>query len=123
MIDLIKDIINKNTDLYVSIITISEILTGAYLRDNAEKSLQEAKRVLSQFIWVEMDSKIAEKTAQFTAFLIKKGKLIEYQDIVIAATFNSVSGDFLLTLNKAHFGTLHLDGKVVTPKELMDVVN
>lgn len=119
MIELIKTLVNKNTDLYISIVTLSEILTGCYLREDYEKASSEAKRVLSQFLWIDVDSKIAEKTAQFLSHLIKKGKVIEYPDIVIAATFSIINGDYLLTLNKSHFEFIpELKGKVLTPKEM-----
>ena len=119
VVEFIKDLINKNADLSISIVTLSEILTGCYLREDYEKASAEAKRVLSQFLWIDMDSKIAEKTAKFLAYLIKKGKIIEYPDIVIAATFDIIKGNYLLTLNKTHFESIpELKGNVFTPKEL-----
>lgn len=119
MIDIIKELISKNVDLYVSIETVSEILTGCYLREDFEKASAEAKRVLSQFLWIDIDSKIAERTAQFMAYLIKKGKIIEYPDVVIAATFDVISGDYILTLNKSHFESIpEIKGKVVNVREL-----
>ena len=122
-IELIKFLINKNADLNISIVTLSEILTGCYLREDYEKSSLEAKRILSQFLWIDMDSEIAEKTAEFLAYLIKKGKIVEYPDIVIAATFNVIDGDYLITLNKSHFENLpELKGKIMTPKELKDKI-
>ena len=124
MIDVVKELVNKNADLYLSIVTISEILTGCYLREDSEKTSSEAKRILSQFIWVDMDSKIAEKSAKFMAYLIKKGKMIEYPDVVIAATFDVISGDYILTLNRSHFESiLEMKGKVVNSKELKAILS
>ena len=123
VIDLVKALINKNADLSISIVTLSEILTGCYLRDDYEKASNEAKRVLSQFLWFDMNSNIAEKTAEFMAYLIKKGRVIEFPDIVIAATFDIIDGDYLLTLNKSHFENIpELKGKVFTPKELKEKI-
>ena len=119
VIDVVKGLIGKNADLSISIVTLSEILTGCYLREDYDKASAEAKRVLSQFLWIDVDSKIAERTARFMAYLIKKGKIIEYPDIVIASTFDIIKGDYLLTLNKSHFEHIpELKGKVFTPKEL-----
>ena len=119
VIELIKGLINKNADLGISIVTLSEVLTGCYLREDYEKASSEAKRILSQFLWIDVDSKIADKTAKFMAYLIKKGKIVEYPDAVIAATFNVINGDYLLTLNKSHFEIIpELKGKVFTPVEL-----
>jgi tRNA(fMet)-specific endonuclease VapC len=119
MITLIKALINKNVELILSIVTISEILTGCYLREDYKKASSEAKRILSQFIWIDLDSKIAEKIAEYSAYLIKKGKMIEYPDTVIAATFSSIGGDYLLTLNKSHFELIpELNGKVFNAIDL-----
>lgn len=124
IIELIKSLINKNADLYISVITLSEILTGCYLREDYERASLEAKRVLSQFIWIDMDSNIAEKTAKFMAYLIKNGKIIEYQDVAIAAAFNIIKGDCILTLNKKHFEFItELKDKVFTPKELTEKIS
>ena len=73
-INVIKNLIKKDSELNLSIVTVSEILTGCYLREDAEKAELEAKRILSQFLWIDLDSKIAERTAKFLSFLIKKGK-------------------------------------------------
>ncbi|MBI1935473.1 type II toxin-antitoxin system VapC family toxin [Candidatus Woesearchaeota archaeon] len=119
VLELIKGLVERNSDLSISIVTLSEILAGCHLREDYEKASNEAKRVLSQFLWVDMDSDVAEKTAEYLAFLIKKGKIIEFPDVVIAATFNVLGGNYLLTLNKHHFEHItELKGKVFTPKEL-----
>ena len=124
IIELVKSLINKNADLYISVVTLSEILTGCYLREDCERASLEAKRVLSQFIWVDLDSRIAEKTAKFLANLIKNGKIIEYQDVAIGATFNMIKGDCILTLNKKHFEFIaDLKDKVFTPKELTEKIS
>lgn len=123
-IDIVKSLIDKDADLFISTVTLSEILTGCHLRDNYENASMEAKRILSQFLWMDFDSQIAEKTAEFMAFLIKKGKTIEYQDVAIAATFDSINGDFLLTLNKPNFENIaSLKGRVFTLNELKGKLN
>lgn len=62
----------------VSTVTISEILAGSYLRKDYEKAVSGAKRILAQFLWVELSPEIGEKTAQYLAYLIAEGKMIEY---------------------------------------------
>ena len=124
MIELVKALVAGNSDLSISMVTLSEILTGCHLKGEYEKSSEEAKRVLSQFLWIEVDSAIAEKTAEFLALLIKAGKIIEFPDVVIAATFDIINADYLLTLNKSHFENIQkLKGKVFTPKELKEKLN
>ncbi|HLC73044.1 MAG TPA: hypothetical protein VJH20_00235, partial [Candidatus Nanoarchaeia archaeon] len=73
--------------------------------------------------WINLDYQIAEKTAQYLAFLITEGRIIEYQDVAIAATFKITSSDYLLTLNKNHFENLpDLKTKVYVPKEFSKIV-
>ena len=123
MIDIIKKLISKNADLSISIVTLSEILTGCYLMEDHEKASAEARRILSQFLWIDMDSRIADTTAKFASHLIRKGKMIEYPDIVISATLDCTHGDYLLTLNKKHFENIpEIRGKVLVPKELSRII-
>ncbi len=117
-IKIIKKIIDNNHDMLVSAVTVSEILTGSYLRRDFKSSVIEAKRILGQFLWIDLDANVAEKTGQYTAYLVSEGKLIEYQDVAIAATFTVMDADYLLTLNKAHFEMLpDVRGKIYEPRE------
>ncbi|HLC50247.1 MAG TPA: type II toxin-antitoxin system VapC family toxin [Candidatus Nanoarchaeia archaeon] len=118
VIKIVKKLIDNGSEIILSMITVSEILTGSHLTKNAKESVLEAKRIMGQFIWVELDAEIAEKTAQYLAYLISHGKIIEYQDVAIAATFKATDSDYILTLNKAHFEHLpELSGKIYTPAE------
>ncbi len=122
-IKIIKKLIDNGSEIIVSMVTVSEILTGSYLTKDSKKSVLEAKRIMGQFIWVELDAEIAEKTAQYLAYLISHGKMIEYQDVAIAATFKATNSDYLLTLNKAHFEHLpELVGKCYIPVEFIKKV-
>lgn len=61
---------------------------------------------------------IAETIGKINAFLITNGSIIEYQDVVIAATFIYKMGDYLLTKNKKHFVLIpELMDKVLTSDE------
>ncbi len=123
VIRLIKKIIDLDHNILISTITISEILTGSYLRKDFKKSVSEAKRILGQFLWIELNSEIAEKTAQYLAYLITSGKIIEYQDVAIAATFKVTNSDYVLTLNKPHFESIpELRGKTYEPKEFAKII-
>ena len=49
--------------------------------------------------------------------------MIDYQDIVISATLDSVHGDYILTLNKKHFENIpEIKGKALGPKELSGII-
>ena len=122
-IDLIKRLIDKDHDILVSVVSVSEILAGSYLRKDFKKALLEAKRILGQFIWIEMNAEIAEKTAQYLSYLIAEGKPIEYQDVVIAATFKATDSGYLVTLNKKHFQSIpEIKDMVFEPKELLKIM-
>ena len=123
VIKIIKELIEQDSSIIVSPITISEILTGSYLTKDSKKSVLEAKKILGQFLWIEFDAETAEKTAQYLAYLIASGKIIEYQDVAIAATFKVTGADYLLTLNKRHFELLpDLKGKAYEPAEFVKIL-
>ena len=117
VIDLCKQLTSTNS-AFISTVSVSEILTGSYLRKDYIAASKKADHVLSQFRWVPLNGQIAKHIAQLNAYLISKGQPIEYQDVVIAASFLSECCDVLLTENKEHFERLpNLKGKVMTPKE------
>lgn len=83
----------------------------------------EAKEVLRLFLWVDLDGGVAERVGQLLAYLITKGKPIEYQDIVIAASFIKSHSDYLITLNKQHFIVFpKIAAQVYEPKEFLEKV-
>lgn len=103
----------------VSTVTVSEILTGAYLRRDYKKAVAKAKRVLGQFSWVNLNGTVAEKIGQLNAYLITEGQPIEYQDQAIAACLLTTSYDVFLTRNKTYFTRIPaLKDKVFTPEEI-----
>ena len=103
---------------FISTVSVSEILTGSYLRKDYAAAVNKAEKVLSQFRWVPLNGEVAKVVAQLNAYLMAKGQPIEFQDVVIAASFLVTRCDVLLTENKSHFERFPtLKGKVVTPKE------
>ena len=51
------------------------------------------------------------------------GKRIEFPDVLIAATFSIIKGDYLLTFNKDHFKRIPiLIEKVLDPSELKELI-
>lgn len=123
VIRLMKKLIEHDHKLVISTITVSEILTGSYLQRDFKKSVSEAKKILGQFLWIDFDSNIAEKTGQCLAYLITDDRKIEYQDVAIAATAIMNDCDYLLTLNKKDFLVFpDLKNKVYDPKELAKII-
>ena len=117
VIDLCKQLTSTNS-AFISTVSVSEILTGAYLRKDYKAAIKKAEKVLGQFRWVSLNGEAAKLMAELNAYLISKGQPIEYQDVAIAASFLLEHCDLLLTENKNHFERLpNLKGKVMTPKE------
>ncbi len=117
VIDLCKRLTSTNS-AFISTVSVSEILTGSYLRKDYKTAVKKAEKVLSQFRWVPLNGEVAKLVAELNAYLISKGQPIEYQDVAIAACFLLECCDVLLTENKEHFERLpNLKNKVMTPKE------
>ncbi|HLC36988.1 MAG TPA: type II toxin-antitoxin system VapC family toxin [archaeon] len=118
--DLVKELFFREADFFISTITVSEIMTGVYLKENFRKSFELAKDLLSQFIWKDFDSEIAIKSGEIIAFLLTKGERIEFQDVAIASTALKLNSDYLVTENKKHFERIPaLKSKVFSSKELL----
>ena len=122
VIKALKEWTEEGHELLVSTITVSEILTGSYLRKDINVSVLTAKEILNQFIWHEINGETAEKAAKLFSYLIIEKKLesIEYPDVLIGASFLSSGSDALITLNKKDFMILPgLKDKVFTIEEFM----
>lgn len=104
-LELIEDMSSNDEELIISAVTVSEILTGTYYRGGRE-SLAVAKTLLAQFRLVPLDAEVADKTAQYVAFLLRNGSPVDFKDVAIAATFTVTKSDFLITQNKKHFDIL-----------------
>ena len=117
VIDLCRQL-TATDSAFISTVSVSEILTGSFLRKDYKVAVRKAEKVLRQFRWVSLNGDAAKLIAELNAYLISKGQPIEYQDVAIAASFLVECCDILLTENKEHFERLpNLKGKVMTPKE------
>jgi predicted nucleic acid-binding protein len=96
VIELCKRLTSTNTT-FISAVSVSEILTGSYLRKDYKAAVKKAEKVLSQFRWVALNGETAKIIAELNAYLISKGQPIEYQDVAIAASFLLERCDVLLT--------------------------
>ncbi len=118
IIEIMKEL-HKHHELYISTITISEILTGSNLRRDAKKSVEKAKKLFNQIKWISLDSQIAEKVGELNAYLISQGKKIELPDVIISATCLVNNLDVILTFNNKHFRNIpSLKNKVMNPLQL-----
>ena len=88
VIELCKQLTSTDS-AFISTVSVSEILTGSYLRKDYVNAVKKAEKVLGQFRWVPLNGEVAKVAAQLNAYLISKGQPIEFQDVVIAASFFS----------------------------------
>ena len=123
VIELCKRLTSTNS-ASISTVSVSEILTGSYLRKDYKAAVKKAEKVLGQFRWVPLNGEVAKLVGKLNAYLISKGQQIEYQDVAIAASFLVECCDVLLTENKNNCDRLpNLKGKIMTPKEFCQEVS
>ncbi len=93
----LKDELNKHeSNLYVAAPSVMEIWTGANLNDYPEKEKFKIKYLLESFKVLNFDEKSAKEAGEIQAELIKKGKIIQVQDIMIAA-ISITNGEKIVT--------------------------
>ncbi len=93
--------ISKNSPLSISAVTLYELFMGA---TNDEK-LKDVKLLTDDLLILPFDKFIAKKSGEIYQQLLKENKMIEFQDIFIAAT--CIINDMpLKTLNIKHFNRI-----------------
>lgn len=111
-VELMKHLTEEDHALLISTVTVAEILTGAYRLEKEE--VREARKVLGQFHWIDLDGAVADRTGELMAELYEGGNLIEFQDVVIAASADVEGADRLVTGNLDHFDHItSIDPEVV----------
>ena len=93
----------KQSEQYISTITVMEIVYGAMKSDRSEYHLQNLEEILLPSVNVaSFDSKAAHVCGQLRASLEKRGQMISLADLEIAAI--AWANDFtLITGNTKHF--------------------
>ena len=91
----------QNKPLYISVISVGEILEGLLETKNMKK-LSSFKELLKTVTTINIDFQIIEKFASVRKFLRKKGLLIDNFDLLIAST--CLTRDLILISNNiSHF--------------------
>ncbi|AGK60042.1 putative nucleic acid-binding protein, contains PIN domain [Archaeoglobus sulfaticallidus PM70-1] len=84
----------------ISVVTAHEVLRGLhYIGDEEKLKLGEAS--LSRFEIIPYTYEIAKRAAEIDASLIKKGEMLPFPDVVIAAT--AITYDLSLVTREDHF--------------------
>ena len=75
----------KNKSICLSSITAFELFLGAELSAKNEKNVDAVKKIVQQYPVLQFDIKSSYIAGKISANLQKKGKIIELNDIYIAA--------------------------------------
>lgn len=89
-------------NIFVSSITIAELLYGAYNSSKIDNNLEKVKEFDASINSFELDRQCLEVYAQIKAKLKSEGKIIDDFDILIASTA-IVNNCVLVTNNVKHF--------------------
>lgn len=101
---------------FTSAITVAELCVGAY-RSSRKDALEKTLMLLSLVEVIDIDGEIAVESGRIYAELTKKGREIELNDCLIAATSLSQGISRIVTRDLEHFGRIK-DVEAVTPEDL-----
>ena len=79
----------SDDDVYISVVTISELLVGVHRANNEERRIIRSayvEQILSSFIAIEITASISRIHSTIVANLLQRGQIIGVQDMWIAAT-------------------------------------
>ncbi len=91
-------------DISVSVLSVFELMEGAYL-SNRESELILTKELIDNFFILDVTKKIASDAGKVSSFLKRKGKTIGIGDILIGVTA-VVGNKILVTRNVKHFSVI-----------------
>lgn len=102
---VLPDLEQLADDIYISAITVSELLIGVHRANTQERRLRRktlVEAVLAQVPVVDFTSQVAHIHAELCALLMEKGQIIGSYDSQIAAT--ALAHDYaVLTYNHREF--------------------
>ncbi|AEA47784.1 PIN domain-containing protein [Archaeoglobus veneficus] len=95
-----KEVDNTPSTKAISVVTAHEVLRGLFYIGNEEK-LRVGESALNRFEIISYTYEIAKKAAEIDASLAKRGEMLPFPDVVIAAT--AVVYDLILVTRDEHF--------------------
>lgn len=97
--------VQNNNEGFFSVITAAELSVGAY-RLSRKDSIYKTVDLLSIVDLVNVNQDIALESGKIYADLMKKGKEIELNDCIIAASSFSLGIEKIITRNTEHFNRI-----------------
>ena len=89
----------------ISSITMMELWRGALQSTNQEKEKKKIQELLHSLLNYSFSEEEAKKSAEIEVELIKSGKLVDIEDIMIAGTA-LIKNEKILTRNIKHFNKI-----------------
>ncbi len=111
---LMKNLVRKDHEIYISSVVVAEVLAVAYRKD----AVEEAKKVLGQFQWLDVNGQTADRAGKIMSELLEDGERVEFQDTVIAASAEQVDADLLVTRNTEYFERIDFKTELSNPEKL-----
>lgn len=108
--------IQKEKNGFSSVITTAELSVGAH-RSSHKDSIPKTFDILKIVDLVEVNEDIALESGKIYADLMKKGKVIELNDCIIAASSLSLGIKRIITRNTEHFNRIE-DIIAMEPEDL-----
>ena len=93
----------------LSVITVAEVLHGAYYSANPTRSLKQTRALIGRFAIISLDAGIADTFGKIKADLRRQGQILADFDLLIGATAIA-TGRTLVTNNTKHFQRLSASG-------------
>ncbi len=103
-LEKIRDISNSNDRVAITIITVYEMLKGAYLSSEREANLKDVKDAISNIHVFDLSPEACEEASRIFYELKRSGKMISEFDILIAAIAKA-NGEAIVTRDQ-HFKSI-----------------
>ena len=100
-VEKMRELIDKNGHVAITIITVYELLKGAYLSSKRQENLMDVRQAISNIQVLDLSPDACEEASNIYCELEKSGKLISEFDILIAAIAKT-NGEAILTRDN-HF--------------------
>lgn len=99
------DQLQADEEIYISVVTVSELLIGVHRADTKARRLKRSafvEAIISEIPIIDFMPEVARIHAEIFAHLVQNGQLIGAHDLIIAATALA-HGHALVTTNQQEF--------------------